>query len=274
MMKTALSQICSLNSPFESDVEDYAAGQCGAIEIWLTKLETFLQSHLIEDVQRLLEQHDVTAPVASLQGGLLESQGEARQQAWELFARRLELCRQLEIATLVVACDVAAPLVQQDVERVRTSLRMIAEQASQQQVRVALEFQAGAALGNNLQTAAALVEEVGSPSLGICLDVFHFYVGPSKMEDLAQLTRANLFHVQLCDLADVPREFARDADRILPGEGDIPLPAIINRLAAIDYDGFVSVELMNPQIWQVPARSFGEIAVTALRKVLGQAAMS
>ena len=30
--------------------------------------------------------------------------------------------------------------------------------------------------------------------------------------------------------------------RILPGDGDLPLPAIIDRLRAIDYQGFVSVE--------------------------------
>jgi hypothetical protein len=30
---------------------------------------------------------------------------------------------------------------------------------------------------------------------------------------------------------------------------------------------------MNPQLWQVPPRQFGEIALTALRKLLGQAAM-
>jgi hypothetical protein len=30
---------------------------------------------------------------------------------------------------------------------------------------------------------------------------------------------------------------------------------------------------MNPQIWLVPPRQFGEIGMTALRKLLGQASM-
>ena len=41
--------------------------------------------------------------------------------------------------------------------------------------------------------------------------VFHYYVGPSKPDDLGLLRRENLFHVQLCDVADVPRELAADA---------------------------------------------------------------
>ncbi|MCA9210352.1 MAG: sugar phosphate isomerase/epimerase [Planctomycetales bacterium] len=272
-MIPAISQVCSLNSSFEDDVDQYAAGQCQAIEVWLTKLETFLQSHSVDDFQRLRDEHGVTFPVASFQGGILASQGEARRVAWDQFRTRLELCQQLEIGTIVVAMDVARPISQTDVERAQLSLVEATQEAARRGVRIALEFQAGSAFGNNLQTAAALVEEVGSPSLGLCLDVVHFYTGPSKTEDLGYLTAQNLFHVQLADLADTPREFVADSLRIVPGDGDIPLQPLIDRLHAINYAGHVSLELMNPQIWQIPALQIGEIGMTALRKLLGQASM-
>jgi len=41
----------------------------------------------------------------------------------------------------------------------------------------------------------------------------------------------------------------------------------------MQYDGPISIELQNPQLWQVPPRQFGEIAITSLRKLLGQSAM-
>jgi sugar phosphate isomerase/epimerase len=269
----ALSQVCSLNSPFEKDIEDYAAGACTAIEIWLGKLESYLERHSADDVRRLLDEHRMAAPVASFQGGLLSSQGEFRKQHWASFARRLELCRELGIGTLVLAGDVNAPLAQQDLDRVRKSLGQAAEEAQRHGVRLAFEFHGRAAFPNNLQTAAALVADVESPHLGLCLDVFEYYVGPSKTEDLAYLSTENLFHVQLSDVAGQPREFAADADRVLPGDGDFALEPIVERLHAIGYTGYVAVELMNPRIWQIPARQFGEIALTALRKVLGQASM-
>ena len=53
----------------------------------------------------------------------------------------------------------------------------------------------------------------------------------------------------------------------------MPLEPIVDCLRHIGYDGAVSVELMNPQMWQIPALQFGEIAMTALRKVLGLASM-
>jgi 4-hydroxyphenylpyruvate dioxygenase len=262
-----------LASPFEEDLLQYAASRCQAIEFWLTKLEAYIGDAGVGLALDRIRSSGITPAAASLQGGLLDSHGPGRQEAWDLFARRLELCRQLEIPLLVVACDVSMPLSQELIEHVRGSLAELARWAGRRQMRVALEFQARSTLGNNLQTAVALVEEVGSPHLGLCLDAFHFFVGPSKLSDLDYLEPSNLFHVQLCDLADTPRECARDSDRILPGDGDIPLGAIVQRLREINYQGFVAAELMNQQLWQVPARQFGEIGMTALRKTLGQASM-
>src|SRR5262245_53315043 len=143
-MIPALSQVCTLEAPFDKDVEDYAAGHCRAMEIWLTKLETYLQSHSLDDVRRLLEKNEMAVPVASFQGGLLVSQGDARREHWNHFARRLELCRTLKIKTLVIAGDAIGPLDQQGYERLRLSLTQAAQQAGDHGARLALEFQAKA----------------------------------------------------------------------------------------------------------------------------------
>lgn len=267
-MILCLSQVCCLSSPFDRDLEDFAGAGCTHVEVWLTKLETYLESHSLNDVRYWLEKTRLLLPVASFQGGLIVSQGEARREAWNLFARRLDLCRELNIGTIVVACDIPPPLNQQTIERVQVSLTQVAQEAGQCGLRAALEFQADSAFGNNLQTAAALVADVASPHLGLCLDAFHWHVGPSKTEDLAYLTAENLFHVQLCDLADTPRELARDSHRILPGDGDIPLLPLIDRLRQIDYRGCVSIELLNPQLWQIPALQLADTSLTALRRLL------
>src|SRR5580704_10968107 len=161
----ALSQVCTLNAAFETDVADFAAAHCGAIEIWWGKLETYLETHSLDDVRRLLADSGMAAPVASYQGGLLTSQGDARREHWDHFRRRLAIAKELAIGTLVVAGDVEGPLAQEDFERLRVSLRQAADEASVAGVRLALEFQARAALPNNLQSAAALVADCNSPNL-------------------------------------------------------------------------------------------------------------
>lgn len=272
-MLPTISNLCTLHASLEADVEDYAAGHCNSMELWLGKVEGWLASHSVAELKDLFAKHEMRTPVASFQGGLLTSQGEARREHWDHFERRLALLKELGVGTLVVAGDVHGPLTQQDLDRVTTSLTLAAEKAAAAGVRIAWEFQSNATFANNLQTAAAVVAEVGSSHLGLCLDLFHFYVGPSKEEDFVYLSAENLFHVQLCDLVGTPRELASDGDRVLPGDGDFRFEPLLDRLRAIDYHGAVSIETMNPQLWQIPPRQFGEIAVTCLRKLLGQASM-
>ncbi len=273
-MRPGISTVCSLDSPLETVLADYAAGHVDAVDVWLGQADAFLKDRSRADLRAVLEQHGIAPIAASFQGGLLTSQGEARQEHWKTFEGRLSLCHDLGIPVLVVAGDAHGPLGPQDLGRLSASLVEAAKRAGDVGVRLALEFDGRASFPNNLQSAVALVEDVGSPHLGLCLDWFHWTVGPSKPMDLWLLSHENLAHVQLSDIADVPREMASDADRILPGEGSSPADDLVRRLSEIGYAGGVTVELHDPRMWRVPPRQFGEIAMTALRKLLGQAAMS
>ena len=273
-MKPAISTVCSLNASLETILEDYSAGQCRLIEVWLGHAEQYLDGKPAQALSELLLHHGCDPVAATFQGGLLTSQGDARREHWAHFEKRLALCSAASIPTLVLAGDVYGPLGPEDLGRLSASLVESAKRAADAGVRLALEFDARASFPNNLQSAVALIEDVGLPSLGICLDWFHFSVGPSKLIDLNLLTPETIALVQLSDIADVPREMATDADRILPGEGNSPPQQLIAHLEAMKYDGPISIELQNPQLWQVPPRQFGEIAITALRKLLGQAEMA
>ena len=272
-MKPAISQLSTLASPFMRDVEDFRAAACNAMEVYLGKLESYLEEHSLDDASRLLEEHEIAAPVAAFQGGLFAGDQRTRNEQWALLTERLKMLERLGTNTLIVAGDIHEVSAVEDVEQIGSVLKKAALLAAKHGVRIAFEFQGRAAFANNLNTAAALVDECGESNLGICLDLFHFFAGPSKSEDLAALSGTNLFHVQLCDVAGVPREWAADSDRILPGDGDFQFAPIIDHLRAIGYEGYVSLEVMNPQIWQIPPLQLAEVGMTALRKLLGQAGM-
>jgi len=272
-MRPAIATVCSLEAPLGTVLDDYAAGHVDAVDLWLGHVDAFVEEAGAAVLRDRLASAGIAPVAASFQGGLLTSQGEARREHWRHFEERLGLCRDLGVPVLVIAGDAFGPLGEQDLGRLSASLVEAAQRAANTGVRLALEFDARASFPNNLQSAVALVEQVGSPSLGLCLDWFHFTVGPSKPLDLWLLSKDNLAHVQLSDVADVPREMAADADRILPGEGASPPDELVARLREIGYSGAVAVELHNPALWRVPPRQFGEVAMTALRKALGQASM-
>ena len=269
----AVGTVCSLNCELATILADYAAGHCDAVDLWLGHAERVLETGSPESLRDLVAASRVKVVAASYQGGLVTADGAAGEAHWTLFRHRLDLCHGLFIPVLVVAGDAFAPLSTTDLGAMAANLATAAGLAAEAGVKLALEFDARASFPNNLQSAVALVDQVGHPALGLCLDWHHFTMGPSKEADLGLLSAANLFHVQLSDVADVPREMASDAERILPGEGSSSPQPLLTRLADIGYGGAVSVELMNPALWHVPPRQFGEVAMTALRRLLGQADM-
>jgi sugar phosphate isomerase/epimerase len=270
-MNTCISEATTLPCTFADDVANYADAGCDAMEVWLTKLETHLETHSAADTRKLLEDRHMTLAAASYQGGLLLSQGEQRKAHYDHFRRRLDLCLQFAIPTLLIVADFVTKVDATALERAIVSLRQAAQWAAGFNVRLALEFRGSDTFCASLDTALALVAQCGEPNVGVNFDVFHYYTGPSKFEDLDLLTPDNLAFVQMSDVAGVPRELAGDADRVLPGDGDFRLGPIVERLRALGYDGWVSLELMNPTLWKAKPVQVAEVGLTALRRLLGLA---
>jgi sugar phosphate isomerase/epimerase len=269
-MKPCISEASTMSSSFAEDVAAYADAGCPAMEVWLTKLENHVQKNSIAETKKLLDDRQMLLAAASYQGGLLLSQGEQRRVHFDQFRQRLDLCQQLGIPILIVVADFAEAVALTELERAVVSLKQAAQWAAGFQVRLALEFRARATFCSSLDTALALVSQCEEPNVGVNLDVFHYYTGPSKFEDLSLLTPANLAFVQLADLAGVPRELATDADRVLPGDGDFQLKPILRQLRAQGYQGWVSLELLNPTLWNIKASQVAELGRLALERLLDE----
>jgi 2-keto-myo-inositol isomerase len=271
-MKPCISQATTLKNSFEADPAVFSRNGWTAVEVWLTKLESFLEGHAAADARTLLESNGIKPVAAASQGGLLLSRGAERATHWDHFRRRLALLGELEVPTLIITPDFVPQVTGDDYRRAAAALGEAAELAATFGVRIALEFQKSSPVCACLETAMALIAQAGAggAGAGVCLDVFHYYTGPSKFEDLAYLSPQDLAWVQFCDLSGTPRELAGDADRILPGEGDFQLGPIVEHLGRIGYDGYVSLEVLNPHLWQVDSDRVVDLGRRALSRVLGR----
>ncbi len=268
-MRPCMSQATTLTTPFEADVVALAQAGWDLVEIWLPKLETFLRQGSPAKARSLLTDHGLTAAGAAGQGGLISTAGEARKALREQYLRRLDLLAELAVPTLILTADFPETPRPEMFGEAIEALAEAAEQARQRGVRLAFEFVSTGKFATSLDTALALVTQANAENLGLCLDLFHYYTGPSKFEDLAYLSPANLFWVQVCDLSGTPRELAQDADRILPGEGDFQLDPILDQLRTLGYDGPASLEVLNPDLWEIAADRVAPIALQALMRTLG-----
>jgi 2-keto-myo-inositol isomerase len=266
-MKLCISQATTLPNSFVEDLDAYSTGGWTGMEVWLTKLETHLEKHTPLATKKRIEEKQIQLVAASYQGGLLLSQGDQRKAHFDHFKRRLMICQEFNIPTMVLVADFVQKIDPLAIERSIVSLKQAAQWAAGFDVRLALEFRGSDTFCSCLDTALTLVEQCEELNVGVNLDVFHFYKGSSKQEDLEKLTTRNLAFVQFCDVLGSLRELMTDSDRIMPGEGDFRLGAIVQRLREIQYDGWISLETMNPIFWQMKSSQVAELGHMAMRRL-------
>ncbi|MBA2935192.1 sugar phosphate isomerase/epimerase [Sphingomonas sp. CGMCC 1.13654] len=94
-----------------------------------------------------------------------------------------------------------------------------------------------------IDQALEIIDRSGSDHVGLCLDYWNIWQNPDVE---ASIGRAGdrIFTVQASDWR-LPRSFA---DRIVPGDGAIPLPALINATRATGYDKPWVVEIFSNDV--------------------------
>jgi 2-keto-myo-inositol isomerase len=192
------------------------------------------------------------------------STGKDRAESLAVMRRKLEFCQALEVPVLVVPTDFPQrEVVRADYDRAAEGLAEAADVAAAYDVCLAVEFIKGAKLVATLRTALDLVRKTGKQNVGILLDTFHLWAGASDMRDVSELAAKELLLVHVNDVRPVPPEIAEDKDRVLPGDGIMPVREILQAVARTGYRGFCSVELFDECLWQ---EAPGEVAQLAFEK--------
>ena len=108
------------------------------------------------------------------------------------------------MAELGAAC-IGAVGMDPDPGRTRDQLALLAELATDRQMRTTIEFVPGLTV-NTFAQAIELVEEIGLPSLGVLVDAMHFFRSGGDPADLAAANPHLIGHAQICDVPLQPIE--------------------------------------------------------------------
>jgi sugar phosphate isomerase/epimerase len=148
-----------------------------------------------------------------------------------------------------------------------------AEMAGRRGLNATLEFMPGLALGD-LHSAVDAVRHVGRPNFGVLLDTMHFFRSGSTLEQLAAIDPAAIGYAQLCDVPLVSQHasYADEArfDRLVPGEGELPLRDFLAALPASVTVG-VEVPMMARAEAGISARERLTAALDATQQLLQRA---
>jgi sugar phosphate isomerase/epimerase len=102
--------------------------------------------------------------------------------------------------------------------------------------------------------------------MGICLDAFHVWTEASLREEIA----ANVGLVAHVQLSDMVRGARALPCRAVPGDGDLPLAAVVQWLLDAGYPGVFDLELNGPAIDAMGHHTAAVQAANWLDKLLGE----
>ena len=233
---------------FQTAMEGYARAGIRAVEPQLTKVREFAQKESVAAAKRLLDDLGLKAMSSSNQIGLAEP-ADARARSLDDLKWKAELAQALGCDRIVAPSAGAGPYTADDYKRGADNLREAGEIAKPFGVSIMLEFSRTSRFAACLPTALTLVRNANHPNVRVMMDIFHFWGGVSKFEDLELLTDGELHHLHFEDVpADPPREIQGQPNRVWPGEGIVPLRRVLDVLKGKHYAGAASVEMFNPAI--------------------------
>lgn len=271
-MLLALNGATTMKADLATDIRAAARAGFDLIEIWAAKLREHLKHHSARELKQLLDRHNVR-PYS------INSIEQVTFRPPEQQAALLDECEELCRIAAEIGCEymVVVPGPRPEgaseetivAESIR-ALRELGQIAARHDVKLAFEF-----LGfercsvRTLALAREIVARAERPNVGLVIDTFHFYVGGSTLDSIAQLKPEQVFIFHINGAEERPKSELRDHHRLLPGLGILPLKEIWAALQAIGYRRMASVEVFRPEYWELDAVELAVRAKEAARKALG-----
>jgi 2-keto-myo-inositol isomerase len=259
-MKLGMHQFTSAGAGYAKSLEGWAKAGIKLVEPASGLVDEYLKTHTMSEAKQVLRDNGLTV-VSGAVGvtGLWEPNPKFAENL-ETFRRRCAQFAELGAPLIYSPCVTSAKFTAEDYTRGVDNIRRAADVAKQHGLKVGAEFVRNSTFLASLPTALRLYREAAHTHFGIIFDCYHFWAGPSRMEDMDDIRPGEILHAHLNDTPDMPRESLDLQSRVMPGEGVAPLAAIVKKLVARGYGGPISVELFWPRYQQAdPFALAGEI---------------
>jgi sugar phosphate isomerase/epimerase len=239
--RISVSQVSTLPAGFADDVRTYAAAGLDGIGIWEMKLGDGPDDEAVELFRESgLGSATAVPAVPSIHPlPLLAGPDDPRERIDSILG---SLNRLAAFEPAAVLCFTGPG----DRATAIRGLREVVAEAERIGLRIALEpFQSEGSESwsavNTLGAAASIVEEIGSPALGIQFDLWHLWNTPDLFDEIERHAPL-IAGVHVNDRREPTRGWA---DRVLPGDGVAPVAAILGALDRAGWDGFYDIEIFS-----------------------------
>jgi len=236
--------------PIEVAVEKFAEAGVKGISVWRDTLE----NRNIVQVGNLIRNSGLEI-VSLVRGGFFaHTSAELRQSAITDNLKAIDEAAALGAPMVVLVCG-ADPGQSLETSRaqIRKGIETILTHAQACNVKLAIEplhpmYAADRSAINTLAQANDMAEMIGSPLVGVAVDVYHLWWDPALEQEIGRCGKnGHLFAYHVCDW-NVPTTDML-LDRGLMGEGCIPLKKIRSWVEATGFKGYNEVEIFSTRFW-------------------------
>jgi len=245
MVRFSLSEITTLGWPLERDVEAFAAAGAPAIGVSIAKLERCG----VARAARLLR--DAGLPVSCLtsSGPLPLGDTAVERAAVETARRHLAAAAELGASCLFLLAGAGAALSWEEAAaRARPLVESLLPVAEAARVRLAVEptsqLRMDLSFLHGFDDALDFVDGLDSPWLGVVLELNNAWIERRLYANIARRTA----RIAIVQVSDFKIGTLAASERVMIGDGDIPLRRICRALADAGYGGWYDIELLGPAI--------------------------
>jgi len=273
-LKTCINGATTMPYPLEEDIRSAAEAGFEGVELWVPKVERYLEERGVEDLEGALKQGGLK--VASLCPYGLGAFSEKAEENRERIRKAAELAGAIGCPVLLVCPDSPPPGIgeAEAFQKAGEEARRLGEICANYGVSIALEPLGGHPFVPGPKEALKIVEEARHPGIKLMMDTFHYYKSAVSLEDIAAIPVELLALVHINDCEEGPREELTDGHRLWLGEGVIPLEDMIGTVARNGYKGYLSVEIFREEYWRQEVDEIARSAKASLDALLTRLACS
>lgn len=236
--------------PLDVAVRRYAAAGVGGITVWRQAIE----GRDPAEAGRMIRDHGLSVVSLCRGGFLAAATREGRASAIDENRRCIDQAAALGAPMIVLVCGaVPGQPLSESRRQIAEGIGELAVHAAASRVRLAIEplhpmYADDRSAINTVAQARAICGQLGSPWVGIALDVYHVWWDDGLEREIEACGReGSLLAFHICDWRTPTADLLND--RGLMGEGCIPIRRIRGWVEAAGFDGFSEVEIFSNRRW-------------------------
>lgn len=243
------------------------------IDIRFDILDDYLKDHTAQELADWFALHKVKpSSYSALLFFNWKKTDEEKQKVFDEVNRLIPIFDTIGLKTIccVPSMDIEEPAtVPEIVDDAVFMLNKIADMCEPHGISLSLEFIGSPSFTiNRFDIAYEIVQRVNRESVGIAIDLFHFYAMASDIKDLEKCDGRKINNLHLDDAEDMPigAPYFDDTRRLWPGDGCINNKAMGDALKKCGFDSekvAIAVEVFRPEYYEL---SVDENVKTAYEK--------